>query len=153
VFGFIALTGRVFGSGPSIDVRWTWLQLPVLIGLLVVLALGVALLLSVLYIRFRDIKPIWQVVLQALFYLTPILYPVEAIRSEYPEALKFVMCNPLAAINQQVRYAVIDPTAPTAAAAIGETAMLIVPLAIIAALFVAGIVCFARLAPGIAEDL
>ena len=153
VFGFIALTGRVFSTGPNIDVRWAWLQLPVLIGLLVVLALGVALLLSVLYVRFRDIKPIWQVVLQALFYLTPILYPVEAVRREYPEALQYVMCNPLAAINQQVRHAVIDPTAPTAADAIGSTAMLLVPLAIIAALFVAGIVCFARLAPGIAEDL
>ena len=90
---------------------------------------------------------------QALFYLTPILYPVEAVRREYPEALKFVMSNPLAAINQQVRYAVIDPTAPTAADAIGGAAMLLVPLAIIAALFIAGIVCFARLAPGIAEDL
>ena len=153
VFGFIVLTGRVFSTGPSIDVRWTWLELPILIGLLVVLALGVALLLSVLYVRFRDIKPIWQVVLQALFYLTPILYPVKAVRRVYPEALTWVMCNPLAAINQQVRYAVIDPTAPTAAAAIGGTGKLIVPLAIIAALFVAGVVCFARLAPGIAEDL
>jgi ABC-2 type transport system permease protein len=153
VFGFMALTGRLLGSGPRIDVRWTWLELPVLIGLLMVLALGVALLLSVLYVRFRDIKPIWQVVLQALFYVTPILYPIEAVRSQYPEALKFVMCNPLAAINQQVRYAVIDPTAPSAGAAIGGTGMLLVPLAIIAALFVAGLVCFARLAPRIAEEL
>jgi ABC-2 type transport system permease protein len=145
VFAFMAING--------VDIRWTWLELPVLLALLIVTALGVALLLSVLYVRFRDIKPIWQVVLQALFYITPILYPVEAVTEQFPEALKFVMFNPLAAINQQVRYAVIDPTAPSAAEAIGGFGLLIIPLAIIAGLFVAGLVCFARMAPRIAEEL
>jgi ABC-2 type transport system permease protein len=145
VFVFMAISG--------VDARWTWLELPFLVGLLVILALGIALLLSVLYVRFRDIKPIWQVVLQALFYATPILYPVEVIARRYPEALKVVMCNPLAAINQQIRYAVVDPAAPSAAAAIGGVGRLIVPLAIIAALFVGGLACFARMAPRIAEEL
>jgi ABC-2 type transport system permease protein len=63
------------------------------------------------------------------------------------------MCNPLAAINQQMRYAVIDPTAPSAGEAIGGIGMLLVPLGIIAVLFIAGLVCFARLAPRIAEEL
>lgn len=153
VFGFIALTGRLLGSGPGIAVRWTWLELPFLVGLLMILALGIALLLSVLYVRFRDIKPVWQVVLQALFYVTPILYPIEAVTSKYPDALTYVMFNPLAAINQQVRYAVIDPTAPSAAEAIGGIGLLLVPLGIIVALFVAGLVCFARMAPRIAEEL
>jgi len=145
VFGFIAARG--------VEVRWTWLELPFLLGLLLILALGVALLVSVLYVRFRDIKPIWQVVLQALFYATPILYPIEAVRDHYPGALKYMMCNPLAAVNQQMRYAIIDPTAPSAAAAIGGFGRLIVPLGIIVALFVAGVVCFVRMAPRIAEEL
>jgi ABC-2 type transport system permease protein len=145
VFGFMALR--------RVDVRWTWLELPFLLGLLMVLALGIALLLSVLYVRFRDIKPVWQVALQALFYMTPILYPAEAILKRYPDTLKFVMCNPLAAINQQVRYALIDPTAPSAAEAIGGVGRLLVPLVIIVALFVAGLLCFARMAPRIAEEL
>lgn len=145
VFGFMALNG--------VSIRWTWLELPFLLALLMTLALGIALLLSVLYVRFRDIKPIYGVVLQALFYMTPILYPAEAILKKYPEMLKWVMCNPLAAINQQVRYAVLDPTAPSAGAAIGGTGRLILPLAIIAALFAAGLVCFARMAPRIAEEL
>jgi ABC-2 type transport system permease protein len=153
MFAFIALTGRVLGSGPTVDVRWTWLELPFLVGVLIVLALGVALLLSVLYVRFRDIQPIWSVVLQALFYLTPILYPVEAVKEKYPEALQYVMLNPLAAVNQQMRHAVIDPTAPSAAEAIGGKGMLLIPLGIIVVLFIAGLVCFARLAPQIAEDL
>ena len=145
VFGFMAIN--------RVPIRWTWLELPFLIGLLMVLALGIALLLSVLYVRFRDIKPIYAVILQALFYMTPILYPVEAIIKRYPDMAKWVMCNPLAAVNQQVRHAVLDPTAPSAAAAIGGQGRLLAPLAIIAALFVAGLVCFARMAPRIAEEL
>jgi ABC-2 type transport system permease protein len=145
VFGFMAIN--------RVPIRWTWLELPFLLGLLIVLALGIALLLSVLYVRFRDIKPIYGVFLQALFYMTPILYPVEAIIKRYPEMAKWVMCNPLAAVNQQVRYAMLDPTAPSAGAAIGGSGRLLAPLAIIAALFVAGLVCFARMAPRIAEEL
>jgi ABC-2 type transport system permease protein len=145
VFVFMVLSG--------VQVRWTWLEMPVLIALLAALALGIALLLSVLYVRFRDIKPVWQVVLQAAFYATPILYPIELVRERYPEALAYVMSNPLAAINQQMRHAILDPTAPTAAAAIGGTGRLLIPLGIIAGLFVAGLVCFVRMAPTIAEEL
>jgi len=145
VFVFIAVSG--------VEIRWTWLELPVLLALLMALALGIALLLSVLFVRFRDVKPIWQVVLQATFYATPILYPIEVVREKYPEALVYVMCNPLAAINQQIRYAVLDPTAPSAAEAIGGVGRLAVPIAIIVATFIAGLVCFVRMAPTIAEEL
>ena len=37
------------------------------------------MLLSALYVRFRDIKPIWEVVLQLLFYATPVIYAIETI--------------------------------------------------------------------------
>ena len=53
-----------------------------LIGVLVVLALGVAMLLSALYPRFRDVRPIWEVVLQIIFYGSPILYAIEVIPNE-----------------------------------------------------------------------
>ena len=63
------------------------------------------------------------------------------------------MCNPLAAINQQIRYAVLDPAAPSAGEAIGGVWRLIVPLGIIVGLFVAGLATFVRMAPTIAEEL
>ena len=63
------------------------------------------------------------------------------------------MCNPLAAINQQFRHAVIDPTAPSAAEAIGGTLLLLIPLGIVAGTFVLGLWVFSRRAPAIAEEL
>ena len=63
----------LFVEGGS--VRWTWLELPFLIAALALLSLGLSMLLSASFVRYRDVAPIWDVVLQALFYASPIFYP------------------------------------------------------------------------------
>jgi ABC-2 type transport system permease protein len=63
------------------------------------------------------------------------------------------MANPLAAILTQMRHALIDPSAPTAADAIGGSALLLIPLAVLAAACALGAWVFLREAPRIAEDL
>jgi len=55
---------------------WSWLELIPVVVLLAILAAGIGMLLSVLYIRARDIQPIWDVLSQLLFYASPIIYPV-----------------------------------------------------------------------------
>ena len=87
-----------------------------LLALLVVFATGVAMLVSALYVRYRDMQPIWEVVLQILFYASPVIY----VTTFLPDSIESeAMANPLAAIFTQVRHAVIDPEAPTAADVIG----------------------------------
>ena len=148
------LTAAVFFMAlAGVSVHWTWIEAPLLLALLFILAQGLVMLLSVQYVRYRDVQPIWQVVVQAFFYLTPILYPIEAVEKRNPELAHLSMCNPLAAINQQFRHAVIDPTAPSAAQAIGGAWRLLIPLGIIAGLFALGLWIFSRRAPSIAEEL
>jgi ABC-2 type transport system permease protein len=131
---------------------WSWLQAPVLLALLVVLVTGLAMLLSALYVRFRDVKPIWEVVLQLLFYATPVIYAIETIPLD--ESIReALMLNPVAAILEQFRHAVIDPGAPSAAAAAGGAPWLLVPIAIVTAAAVLGWIVFQRAAPRIAEEL
>ncbi len=55
---------------------WAWLELIPVITLLAVLAAGLGMLMSVLYVRARDVQPIWDVTAQLLFYASPIIYPV-----------------------------------------------------------------------------
>ncbi len=113
-----------------------------------------ASILSVVYVRARDISPIWDVATQALFYLTPILYPIQLVVDRAGEtASQLLMVNPLAAIVQQARHAIVGPDQPSAAEAIGGGPRLLVPLAIIATTFALGIWLFNRMAPRIAEDL
>jgi ABC-2 type transport system permease protein len=124
---------------------------PVLLALLWVMALGLAALLSALYVRARDVKPIWDVILQVLLYASPVIYAIETIPSV--KARELLMLNPLGAIMQQMRHALIDPTAPTAWEVAGGVHRLVVPLGIIFGVFVVGLWYFNREAPRIAEEL
>lgn len=142
----------IFALASGVHPRWSWLQAPLLVALLAVLVLGLAMLLSALYVRYRDIKPIWEVVLQALFYATPVIYAVEALGVS-DRIRELIMMNPIAAILEQFRHAVIDPGAPTAAEAAGGTLHLLVPLGVLVAAFVVGYRVFDRAAPRIAEEL
>jgi ABC-2 type transport system permease protein len=145
----IAVAVFVFATG--VDVRATWLELPVLLVVLATFAAGVAMLLSALYVRMRDVRPIWEVVMQVLFYATPIIYVLETVDSARIRHL--MMGNPLAMVIQQVRHALIDPNAPSAGAAIGGWPWLIIPVGILVVTAALGYWVFDRAAPLIAEDL
>jgi ABC-2 type transport system permease protein len=143
VFVFLLLSG---GSA-----MLSWLELPLLVALLIVLAAGLAALLSALFVHLRDIKPIWDVFLQVIFYASPIFYPITIVKSDTLREL--LMVNPFAAILQEFRHAVIDPSHPSAAEAIGGGARLLIPLGLIALIAVVGFRYFDRKAPRIAEEL
>jgi ABC-2 type transport system permease protein len=144
----IAIFIFVFASG--IEPRWSWLELVPLIALLIMLATGVSMLLSALFVRYRDVQPIWEVLLQILFYASPVIY----VTAELPDSIEQeAVASPITAILTQVRHALIDPTAPTAGEAIGGDVYLLIPLAIVAGLLALGLWVFMREAPRIAEDL
>jgi ABC-2 type transport system permease protein len=141
----------IFALIRGVRPHWQWIELPLILLWAVVLTSGIAMLVSVLYVRYRDVKPITDVVLQALFYGTPIFYPVERIAPTLRHLL--VMFNPFAPIVQQARHALIDPQAWTAAEAAGGTLNLLVPIAITLGIFGLGFYVFNRQAPRIAEEL
>jgi ABC-2 type transport system permease protein len=144
----IVVFAFVLGSG--IKPRVEWLELVPLVALIVAFASGVTMLVSALYVRYRDVEPIWEVALQMLFYASPIIY----VASTYPDSVENVaMANPIAAIATQARHVLIDPEAPTAAETIGGTVWLLVPLFVIVAVAVLGFWVFTREAPRIAEEL
>jgi ABC-2 type transport system permease protein len=145
----LAVLVFVLASGVSPRIEWL-LAIP-LVAVLVLFATGTASLLSALYPRFRDLKPIWEVVLQILFYAAPILYAIEVVPDRTFQ--KLIMLNPIAAVMQEFRHVVIDPAAPSAADVIGEPALLLVPAAIVLGTLALGLWVFAREAPRIAEEL
>jgi ABC-2 type transport system permease protein len=145
-FVAVALFAAVTGVYPT----WRWLELPLLIAVLAVLAVGTGLLLSVLYVRYRDVEPIWEVATQILFYASPILYVATMVPDDYE---RLYLLNPLSAILTQVRHAVVDPTAPTAAELIGGAGWLLIPLGIAVLVLVLGLWVFRREAPRLAENL
>jgi ABC-2 type transport system permease protein len=140
----------VFILASGVDPTWTWLLLPVVIVLLTVFTTAVSMIVSALNPRFRDIGIIWSVGVTALFYATPVLYPLEIVSGKLGQLLAL---NPLAPIFELARKWVIDPTAPGPAELAGGTAWLLVPAALYVAVCVVAVWVFNREAPRIAEEL
>ena len=140
----------VFVVAFGVTITWTWLLFPVIAAFLFVFSLALSMLLASLYPRFRDVGIIWSVAVTALFYATPVLYPLEIVPSQY---MDLVMLNPLAPIFEQARHWIIDPGAPGAVAAAGGWVHLLPAIAIYLAICMVSILVFRREAPRIAEEL
>src|SRR4051794_13779891 len=135
-----------FGVSPE----WTWLLFPLVVVVLFVFATGVSMLLSSLYVRFRDTAIIWSVLASALFYATPIIYPIEVVPDRYRD---LIMLNPLTPLFEQARKWVIDPGAPGAVSAAGGWSHLLPAAAVFVGACAVGAWYFTREAPRIAEQL
>jgi ABC-2 type transport system permease protein len=132
----------------GVEPRWSWLEFPLLLAFLVMFTMGCGMLLSALYVRFRDVAPIWEVVTTILFYGSPVLY---VITSMPKVAQPFEAANPVALVMTQIRHAVLDPGAPTAVDVWGATVLFGVGITV--GVFALGAWVFHREAPRIAEHL
>jgi len=142
----------VFILAWGVDPTWTWLLFPLAVATLLVLTCTVSMMLSVLYVRFRDVAIIWVVLAQVLFYATPVLYPIEFLHD--PTIEQILMVNPLAVIFETVRVWILaEAQAPTAAEAAGGALNLLPAAAIYLGVCVFGVWIFNREAPRVAEDL
>jgi ABC-2 type transport system permease protein len=145
LLNLVAVFAFILASGVS--PRWTWLLMPVLLLWLIVLTVAVAMILSSLYPRFRDIAIIWTVFSTALFYATPVIYVLSRAGSGTTE--KLIALNPLTPIFELARRWIITPGAPVQGGILG----LLAPAAIGAVLCVLAVWVFNREAPRIAEAL
>jgi ABC-2 type transport system permease protein len=147
----------IFALISGVHPMLSWLELPLILIMLIVFATGMAMLLSSLFVYFRDIQPIWEVFSQILFYGSPVIIPVEKVRETLLPNHTFLFhlytLNPLVAVFQQFRHAMVTHAAPSAGAAIGSWAGLLGPLAVVAGIFVLGFWVFNRSAPLVAENL
>lgn len=98
------------------NVGWTMLLLPLVVALLAVFAAGLALLLALLNVRFRDVAYLVSILLQMLFYLTPIIYPPTLVpeRALGLPLRDLLLVNPLAQYVGAVRDVVYDLEVPSA---------------------------------------
>lgn len=107
-YGINLLVVLVFALISGVQLSWTvFLVIPLVLEV-ALLATGVAFILSSLFVKYRDIGPIWEVVLQAGMYATPIIYSLTFIiqRGQVTVA-KLMMLNPLAQVIQDLRHFLI----------------------------------------------
>lgn len=150
----IAVLVFTLANGVSPSLSWLWIP-PIVLGF-VMLVLGIGMLLSVLYVRFRDVQPIWEVLMQALFYASPIMYAA----ANYGSHRAVALLNPFALMLTQMSHALIHPGVihhhhylPSAYAASGGPVHFAATIALIPIIFGLGLWVFTREAPRVAENL
>jgi ABC-2 type transport system permease protein len=126
------------------------LIIPIL-GEVYIFALGLSLFMSALYVKFRDVSYIWEVMLQAGFYLTPILYPLGRITNVTLQ--KLIMLNPMAQSIQDARYAVVTHESATVYGVFNGGWFASIPFIIVALVLVGGISYFRKESKFFAENI
>ena len=129
VFVFMAISH--IGIRPAIAV------FPLLIIELYVAALGMAFFLAALYVKYRDIGYVWELVLQVAFYATPIIYPLSLVAHKHSTLAKLMLLNPIAQIIQDGRYAMISPDTETLSKATHSLLATALPVVVIVVVMVA----------------
>ncbi len=143
----IIITIFVVFSG--VDLTWHALLLPLSLLQIYAFGLGVSFFLSAAYVRFRDLSNIWEVILQAGYFLTPILYPLSLITDEFFQ--KLLLMNPMAQAIQDARFNVVNQETITAWNLMGVWAIIPVIIVILSCVF--GGLYFKKHSKTFAEDL
>ncbi len=141
----------VFMVVTGADVMRTIVFFPLILVQLYLLALGLSLLLAALYVKYRDVGYIWEVILQVMFYITPIIYPLSLITDATFQ--KLLLLNPMADAIQNARYSVVSHNTVTGASIIDSFWILLIPYALTIGLFIAGVLYFKRQSKDFAENL
>ena len=125
-----------------------WIPVAFLLMLLLaVYAAGFALALSTLAVYFRDLRYLWTIIIQVMFFATPIIYTPDKIAGKVPPVLEFVLhWNPMAVFILSFRHLLYSGRAPE----LGHIAYLVV-VSIVA--FVGGWAIFVKQSRRLAEEL
>lgn len=138
---FLAMVAifALIGHAPTAAMLW----LPVLTALTLALGLGSGLLLGVLNVFVRDIGAALGVVLQLLFWMTPVVYMPSVVPGTFQRLLAF---NPLYGIVKGYQDVILFGKAP-------DVALLAMPALLALALLVASLLLFRRAAPDLVDEL
>ena len=145
----IIIFALINGVTPSL----TWLFVPLSLLELYVLSLGVAFFLGSINVKYRDITSIWDVLVQAMFYAVPIIYPVSMVASSSVLAAKAILLNPISQAIQDIRFNLITTESITTWNFLNNPILMVVPILICVVVLIVGAVVFRKKSKFFAEEV
>ncbi len=79
-----------------LNIGWSWLLLPLWLAIFVVFSAALSHIIAVLNVFFRDLGQIITVIIQLLFFATPVIYPPSQLESVSQTLSSLLLLNPLA---------------------------------------------------------
>lgn len=137
----------------KVEITPLLLLLPLLLVEIYIFALGISLFLSAAFVKYRDITYIWEVIMQAGFYLTPILYGMALIPSVLLQ--KIVLLNPMAQAIQDARYVAVTQSDQviTISRIFNGGWYMYIPFIIVILVFISGLLYFKKESKYFAENI
>lgn len=130
----------------------TWLLAIPAIFEIYLLSLGLAFLLGSINVKYRDITSIWDVLIQALFYAVPIIYPIAMVATTSEIAAKIILLGPIAQTIQDIRFSLITHETITTWNYIANP-LVIIPIVFTIGVLIVGALVFRRKSKFFAEEV
>jgi len=130
----------------------TWLLAIPAIFEIYLLSLGLAFLLGSINVKYRDITSIWDVLIQALFYAVPIIYPIAMVATTSEVAAKIILLGPIAQAIQDIRFSLITHETITTWNYIANP-LVIIPIVFTIGILIIGALVFRRKSKFFAEEV
>ncbi|MBW3081342.1 ABC transporter permease [Bifidobacterium saguinibicoloris] len=138
----------LFALVSRVDFTWRVVLVPINIIQLYAVTLGWTLIMATMYVYFRDIAHIWEVLQQLVFYGMPIIYPLSYVINRggiYAELARLELINPFAQTIQDIRHNLVAPdTQPTVWNTLDNPALQAIPVVLTIALLWLGVYLFRR---------
>src|SRR5690606_10435275 len=94
----------VFMAIDGVNMSWTAIFAPLYFLEIFVFGLGLGFVLSTVYVRLRDMNYIWEIIMQALFYASAIIYPIAIVIDKSALTAQLILLNPVAQAVQDIRH-------------------------------------------------
>jgi ABC-2 type transport system permease protein len=151
--GISSIVVIIFMIFSGVGFRPVALLFPFLVIELYVFALALAFFLSSLYVKYRDIGYIWELLLQAAFYATPIIYPLTLVLGKSRLLAKLMLLNPMAQIVQDSRYILVTKQTETLIKITHNPFAIAVPIVIVIVMVMVASIYFRRSSKYFAENV
>ena len=110
-------------------------------------------MLGAINVKYRDVTSIWEVLIQALFYAVPIIYPLSMVAASSTLAAKVIILNPISQAIQDIRHNLITPETITTWNFLDNTFLQLLPFILVAIILVLAAIFFRRKSKFFAEEL
>jgi ABC-2 type transport system permease protein len=123
---------------------------PIVLVELILFGVAVSFFLATSYVKLRDIGYIWDVIMQALFYITPIFFPLTLAPIW---AQKIIMLSPLSQAIQDIRFLLVSDKTVTISTVYGNDWIRVVPVTITIVSLILSLIYFKSQSKYFAEDI
>lgn len=145
IVAFMAINGVGISFGAFLS--------PLFILEIFAFGIGIALILSALYVRLRDLNYIWEIIMQAMFYASAVIYPISFVVDRNSDIAQLILLNPVSQAIQDARHYLISPENPTLGMIAHNNLWYLVPIAIVVLTGVIGVIIFKKRSPYFAEEV